>query len=214
MIPPIITKRTNKKRTKTFTDYRKAIEYVAKKNTEGYKVELCGGHCNFRSSKQQKQKCVAYIIGDRQKKSVTQRFSPIRKLGDPMLTNTEVLNRFIKDGIKPLRTKEYIIKLAIGMMKAEGIEDFPVKIMRMPSDDGYTDMCVRTEDTYAVKRFLWLFSREVLIRQKPKELRIHPVFQYSYSKVLKEGIQHEINHIQEYYKRNRRNGNDGNAENG
>ncbi len=170
----------------TFFDYAEAIEYVKQKNLEGYVAEICGGKTK---AGQRSSKYIVRILGKKQPKPVSQRFSPIRKIKDIKLTNTQLLNQFKKDDIKPLRTKEYIENLALSTLKEEGIRTVDVRVARIQNDDGYTDAELRT----------------VKIKGKsiPFEIVIHPIHQYSYGKVLKRSIQHEVEHVKERFEENK-----------
>lgn len=178
------SKKEVRKMAITFYDYQEAIEYVKQKREEGYVCEICGG----LHYKGQREKHIVKIIGRipaKPTRYTTQRFSPYRKT-DPLLSCDTIVRQFKQEGKLPLRSKEYIKRLATKMMEEAGVPTVDIKV-KTPEGERHLDAAVSYSEytEKGKKKFL------------PILLTIHPIHQYSNKVTLVETIRHEIEHIKE-----------------
>jgi len=164
----------------TFTDYAEAVEYVKRKAEEGYRAEICG------SAKRGKH--VVKVIGRIEPGTPKRReqFSPYRQI-NPLLANDTILRQFKKEGKPPLRTKEYIERLATKMMEEASVPTIDVRVTSERGMGKYTDAEVKYYE-YQEKGRKKIF---------PFRMIIHPIHQYSNKEELVRTIEHEIRHIKE-----------------
>jgi len=157
----------------TFHDKTEAMEYAAKKQAEGYSIDICGGERgNY-----------GYIVTigrkvKRPKKGSA--FSPYitREEVYTKETNNHMLERIERTKAKKLRTKVQITKEAKKLFLKKGFKKVKVEIRKIGDRDGISDA-------------------EIEDKGGKVTLTIHPIHQYTTSGNFKETLRHEVNHLKE-----------------
>ena len=165
----------------TFTDFAEAVEYAKMKREEGFRAEICGGRGGLK-----REKHTVKVIGriDPSTPKRQEQFSPYRKI-NPLLASDTIVRQFKREGKPPLRTKEYIIKLATKMMKEANMPTVDVEVARSKYMGKYSDAETQS----------FTYQEKGIKKVLPVKLVIHPIHQYSNKAELVRAIEHEIAHM-------------------
>lgn len=157
-----------------FPTWKAAHEFAKQKRAEGYDVEGCGGESTTKSQHYE----VIYKKNGNHKQS-----QPLRLHAYVSETPDHIVSRMHKEHRKPLRSVKMIDDLAESALRQAGITGVTVLVKKLPVGGPHMDAAVRYTKVAGVN--------------KPDQLIIHPMHQYTDDNILNRKIGHEINHLVE-----------------